>query len=115
MFDLSKPYCTRDGRAAKVLGTMPDGRLCGWVATRWGSITWLSQNGECAEDGPALDLVNVPETRTVKVTFAYLSDGTVRALAPVCRKLNDPAARGTVVARVEREITFTIGEGLGDA
>lgn len=116
--DLTKAYTTRDGREAKVLGTMPDGRLCGWVAAEipgvYVSAHW-APNGQYGLEDSGMNLVNVPEKRTVTV-WINIGDGDVSSYA-IYGSREEADAMSTYsdvrrIACIEREITFDVDEGL---
>lgn len=121
-FDINKPYRCRDGRGAwatavpspqcnglHFIGIAGESHTAGVV------IWWNSAGRSWSANGPQpSDLVNFPEKRTVKVWInvrdrshpsdafkTYVSRGEADHLAPLDR-----------TACIEREITYTVGEGL---
>lgn len=113
-FDINRPYRTRDGHAANAI-VAPDGRLYGWrrderwqiVSAEWDQVSGLRY-------GPSYpcndDLVNVPENRTVKVWINVYDDGWFSA-SQTRRDANQNSTPQRI-ACIEREIEFTVGEGL---
>lgn len=116
-FDISKPYRCRDGRKAKVLGSMPDGRLCGWIMGKGGWYETISWQPDGLLSGGILlgfDPVNVPKIRTVKVwANIYPAGNGAQVFGFGSAAERDSAAYGSGrIAKIEREITSTVGEGL---
>lgn len=112
-FDLNKPYRTLGGHEAKVLGTMPDGRLCGWVKIDTGnvySVDWNTSGALGDRQTHSLDLVNIPETRTVRV-WMNVYPNNLGTPYPA-RGEAELFKRSDRIACIERDITFTVGEGL---
>ncbi len=126
--DLTKPLQTKGGDpVAVVAGT--DGRLYGYrelapqhcISEMWsldGKLVSHLKGQHYEKNGSLCDLVNVPEKRTVKVWLtrrreggsdaeywtAYDNEGHARRENAMCGGRN--------IACIEREITFTVGEGL---
>jgi len=113
--DLTKPYRTREGyEAAGMIG--PDGRLYGWRKESLGMVAPSVWNADGSHIGfpDAHSLVNVPEKRTVKVWINIYGDGDKHD-GVLWRRDREQADSGAMVGRIaciEREITFTVGEGL---
>ena len=123
IFDISKPYRTRDGAEAWAVRsprTMGNGEVfVGWFMRDDGNCAVGSwhQNGfyrsGCEDFG--WDLVNVPETRTVKVWLnVYDNDRVGIIVAHLSRPSANHGAEplNNRIACIEREITYTVGEGL---
>lgn len=118
MIDLSKPYRTKDGReawAVKSLVPFNVGSawvdLIGWTETANGcryAHYWKS-DGKSVLSPATYDLVNVPETRTVKLVWNVYLD---RLVQHDTRSDAEDCAGRDRIACIEREITFTVGEGL---
>ena len=113
--DLTKPVQTRDGnRAGAVRAT--NGRLHGYIETANNcshGYTWEA-DGKGGGD-PSNDLVNVPEKRTVKVWINIYPDHYDSPFSGFWRtrhEANTMQGNGRRIACIEREITFTVGEGL---
>ena len=110
-FDISKPYTTRNGREAwavlvphressapMLLGYyVEDGIRC---------HVWWQPDGKALKYSSDFDLVNVPETRTVKMWAVLNHDGSCEGYE-VRQHPHD-----LMLAQRELELTFTIGEGL---
>lgn len=115
--DLTKPYRTRNGCEAHVVEG-PDGWLYGYHmggANGGKSRTWWRPNGAFnpTDDQNEFDLVAVPETRTVKVWMnIYESNAGWFSGAWPSKKEADSNRGGGRIACIEREITYTVGEGL---
>jgi hypothetical protein len=114
--DLSKPYRTRDGREAWAT-VDPNGILVGWIRTQVGigddreAQLWFSDGrAEYSRLQSSEDLVNIPETITVKVWINMypVQAGMLYASREAADRYSTPAR----TACIEREITFTVGEGL---
>ena len=114
--DLTKPYRASNGCEAKVVQA-PNGKLHGYLVVDgepqgyvWDGNGVLS--GCYANHG--FSLVNVPETRTVKVNMEVREDDVGGSLATTwCDHDAGKAWRGgRLVASIRREITYTVGEGL---
>jgi len=117
--DLTRPYHTREGGEAKAVKG-PDGKLYGYFITlkngEADGADWDSDGKWWKEDYPdphQWDLVNVPEPRTVKVWFNVYS-GPLGWSGYLTRSDADRTAAPSRIACIEREITFTVGEGLSD-
>jgi hypothetical protein len=128
-FDPSKPYRTRDGRKAWAAASpepMTIGSHLFWL------IGWIEHEGRrnpaywdddgrivllFGESGSGGDLVNIPETRTVKVWINVYPDGDMptpgyRMGGYTTETEANIMAHPSRVACIEREITFIVGEGL---
>jgi hypothetical protein len=117
--DLTKPYRCRNGLEAQAF-PCPDGTLVGWVKERDGAVSHEDWQG----DGSYVpgsrelghDLINVPQTRTIKVWFNvysyeddYIGFGNVYST----RAAADEGGIGKDrIACLQRELTFEVGEGL---
>lgn len=126
-FDISKPYACRNGLPASAIRhpgvgcehlaigtytTNNHNRAGLWALNNGGK--WAgddSSHGGCQQEDHPLDLVNVPETRTVKVWLTLEKDGDVSA--EPARPTGQYLTRRVIATR-EVELTFTIGEGLGE-
>ena len=120
--DLTKPYRTRDGREAHAVAG-PDGRLYGWAGqpgSGYDAESWRDDGMYWPEEGISnWDLVNVPETRTVKVQLAYRRTSYGRHYwtayeDPEHMLRENKTSPAQTIACIDREITFTVGEGLGE-
>ena len=116
MLDLTKSYRTRDGREAQAIAA-PDGRFYGWIklgdsieGLDAGRLLAGSRGSVLRDKGAGLDLVNVPETRTVKGWFNVWP--THIGHSHLYRAVADRLATPDRIACIEREITYTVGEGL---
>lgn len=120
MIDITKPLETRHGDKAVVIQG-PDGKLYGYtVDKRDGSVSamdWLA-NGHFTESSTgngALDLVNVPDRRTITAWMNIYDDGegpgvfTDREQADYDALYGEGAPR---IACVEIEVSFEVGQGL---
>jgi hypothetical protein len=123
MIDISKPYTTRAGwKAGAMLG--PDGNFYGWVETPSVVIqrVWNSKGRvfrDSLYDLHPDDLVNVPEQRSVKGWAALREGEKPTPWQSVDIYTGAPPDKDTrkvlnILAMREVELTFTIGEGLGD-
>lgn len=136
--DLTKPMQTRDGREAQAI-LAPDGFLYGWyrgghhACNGFGRGKWdgdgryypssqdVSNGSPRAPSAGMLehaaktpnDLVNIPEKRTIKVWMNIYGAGAINfsGFWPT-RHEADSNRGGGRIACIEREITYTVGEGL---
>lgn len=127
--DLTKPYRTRDGREAWATPD-PNGILVGWIRNEVGigdereAQLWFADGrAEYNQTQTADDLVNVSETRVAKVWINRYRAGAAggewfsstfenRADADLASRSTCTATTNIRIACIEREITFTVGEGL---
>jgi hypothetical protein len=121
MIDISKPYACRNGWAAKVIKA-PNGWLYGYIEPGEGlseSVVWFPSGKAVGRNDDHLDLVNVPEQRSVK-GWAALREGEKptpwQSVDIFTGTRPDKHTRNALNIIAMREITvdFTIGEGLGD-
>ena len=117
MFDINKPYTMRWGGKAQAIAG-PDGRLFGWVQIAEESprpYCWFADGRVIRGRESSDDLINVPEKRTVKVWINVYAPGSNDGdhLVPhmSLEDAQDCSAPGRI-ACIEREITYTVGEGL---
>jgi hypothetical protein len=118
--DLTKPLQTKDGRAARILGTLNDGRLVGAITTDKEKQSefpyhW-SADGKAAFSG--CDLMNVsgkPRTVTHKIRVFLCEAGNCGGVPPVGSlwiTKSKPSSKHKVVGQKEIEVTITEGEGM---
>lgn len=107
--DWTKPIQTLDGRVAKVLEHSENSRVT-YVAVKsagqWHTYPVFTDTGSCwvTTINDARNIINVPEKRTVRMTFDVWSDGDVRA----CVKDFDSTYLAEVIHSFEQDITFEI-------
>jgi hypothetical protein len=114
MFDINKPYTTRDGREVRDLvklsrQTSNQTLYVGVAPDHFGASfvhCWMADGRFHGSSNS--DLINVPEKRTVKVWIVIDGNGDVSAYSVRQRF----ATYSRPVAQIEREITYTVGEGL---
>lgn len=124
MFDINKPYTTRGGKKAHawVLPKLDDlgYAFVGYFEDADGEIstgTWTPDGRyNAGEKTTSLDLINVPEKRTVKGWLNAYDDHHGMDLSMVHPSkaqadLHSSSFRKRI-ACIEREITYTVGEGL---
>ena len=133
MIDISKPHACRNGLPASAIrhpgvgcdhlaiGTYSNDRIRPglWALNNGGK--WAgddSSHGGCQQEDHPLDLVNVPEQRSVKVWInVYRERDGLEWFGHPCRTRDSAFSSvggAERIACIEREMTFTIGEGLGE-
>jgi hypothetical protein len=117
--DWDKPVQTRDGRQVRIYARdgQPGQEIHG--ATKdggyWVPRSWNSQGiFDCGDGGvwDCHDLVNVPEKRKVKVVINVYPTMAGAYTGSNARKNADCYRQSMAIAVVEREIEYTVGEGL---
>jgi hypothetical protein len=108
-FDPTKPYRTRDGREAKIVHTFKDGHLLVIVDnkechhTHDGRLLW------CSTKDNILDLVNIPEKKTIEF-WVFTRSGQAVAINSTGEFREFVKQEGDSVLHFTRE--YEEGEGL---
>lgn len=111
-FDINKPFKTRDGRNVHLYSKNANGPfpIHGVVDGNYAPYGWRKDGTFTWHQNHPLDLVNMPERRKVKVWINVYPPGLY-----ACHGLREEAdnkAAADRIACIEREIEYTVGEGL---
>lgn len=116
--DFTKPVQTRDGRAVRIYATDGGGEYPVHMATRDSDGMWYpgsrTEDGRVHRNGDSpLDLINVPETRTVKAWIVVFDNGSLQPFTDeALAQQYAYACRPGLFAIVPIEFTCTRGQGL---
>jgi hypothetical protein len=118
-FDPDKPCMTKSGLLVRVLckdarGPLPIVALIDYGG-EYECVGQYDTNGSTPYGNTSVNLINTPEKRTIKVWFNVYRGESVRqsiGTANFSRAEADNCASENRIACIEREITYTVGEGL---